>query len=85
VLGVGRTANRGLEGDRYRFAQIDLADPAAIDSLLTPAFADLGLVRPASVCLVNNAATVDSIGMLGDLAASEIASALARISPPPSL
>jgi benzil reductase ((S)-benzoin forming) len=77
VLGVGRTANRGLERDRYRFAQIDLADSAAIDSILAPAFADLRLVRPASVCLVNNAATVDSIGMLGRLAASEIASALA--------
>jgi benzil reductase ((S)-benzoin forming) len=77
VLGVGRTANRGLEGERYRFAQIDLADPAAIDSLLAPALADLELVRPVSVCLLNNAATVDSIGMLGGLAASEIASALA--------
>jgi benzil reductase ((S)-benzoin forming) len=77
VLGVGRTANRGLEGERYRFAQIDLADPAAIDSLLAPVLADLELVRPVSVCLLNNAATVDSIGMLGGLAASEIASALA--------
>jgi benzil reductase ((S)-benzoin forming) len=77
VLGVGRTANRGLEGDRFRFAQIDLADSAAIDSILAPAFADLGLVGPASICLLNNAATVEGVGMLGRLTASEIASALA--------
>jgi benzil reductase ((S)-benzoin forming) len=77
VLGVGRSANRDLEGDRYLFAQIDLADCAAIDSVLGPAFANLERIRPASVCLVNNAATVDSIGMLGRLPAGEIASALA--------
>jgi benzil reductase ((S)-benzoin forming) len=77
VLGVGRTVNPGLTGDRYRFAQIDLADSAAIDSVLAPAFEDLKLRQPASVCLLNNAATVDSIGTLGRLTAGEIASALA--------
>ena len=77
VLGVGRTANPGLRGGRYRFAQVDLGDSAAIDSTLARAFDDLRLVEPASVCLLNNAATVDSVGMLGRLTASSIASALA--------
>jgi len=77
VLGVGRTPNGGLDGDRYRFVQIDLADSQGIDSVVAPAFADLALVAPSSVCLLNNAATVDAVGPLGRLRASEIASALA--------
>ena len=77
VLGVGRTNNPELTSDRYRFAEIDLADSAAIDRALAPVFEDLSLQQPASVCLVNNAATVDSIGTLGTLAAGEITSALA--------
>jgi benzil reductase ((S)-benzoin forming) len=77
VLGVGRTVNPGLTGERYRFAQIDLADSAAIDTVLAPAFENLKVRPPASVCLLNNAATVDCTGTLGRLAAGEIASALA--------
>jgi benzil reductase ((S)-benzoin forming) len=77
VLGIGRVSTPGLTGDRYRFAHIDLADSAAIDIVLTPAWEDLKVRQPASVCLLNNAATVDSIGTLGRLAAGEITSALA--------
>ena len=65
------------DGDRYRFAKFDLGDSAAIDRLLAPAFEDLKARQPASVCLVNNAASVGSIGILGRLAADEITSALA--------
>jgi benzil reductase ((S)-benzoin forming) len=64
-------------GDRYRFAHIDLADSVTIDTVLAPTLEDLKVGRPASVCLLNNAATVDSIGVLGRLAAGEITSALA--------
>jgi benzil reductase ((S)-benzoin forming) len=77
VLGIGRSSNPALIGDRYRFVQFDLADAAGIDTALAPAFEDLKDRRPASVSLLNNAATVDGVGMLGRLAAGEITSALA--------
>jgi benzil reductase ((S)-benzoin forming) len=77
VLGIGRASNPDLTGDLYRFAHIDLADSAAIDVVLTPALEDIRVRQPASVCLLNNAATVDSVGTLGRLAADEITSALA--------
>jgi benzil reductase ((S)-benzoin forming) len=77
VLGIGRATTPGITGDRYRFAQIDLADSVTIDTVLAPALEDLKAGQLASLCLLNNAATVDSTGMLGRLAAGEIASALA--------
>jgi benzil reductase ((S)-benzoin forming) len=75
-VGVGRASNRGLAGDRYRFVQLDLSDSAAVDGLLA-AFEELKTREPASVCLLNNAATLDSTGVLGRLTADEITSALA--------
>ena len=77
VLGIGRTSNAALAGDRYRFAHMDLADAAVTDALLTPAFKDVEARRPASVCLLNNAATVDAVGPLGRLSSVEISSSLA--------
>ena len=59
VLGVGRSSAAGLEGERYRFASCDLADVAGIDAALAPAFGALSGLSPRSVCLVNNAATVE--------------------------
>jgi benzil reductase ((S)-benzoin forming) len=79
VLGIGRASHPGLEGDRYRFAEIDLADSAQIDSVLAPAFEALKARRPASVCLLNNAATLDSIGTLGRLAAGSLESCLGDV------
>jgi benzil reductase ((S)-benzoin forming) len=77
VLGIGRTSNPTLTGDRYRFAHMDLAEAAATDALLTPAFQHVEALRPASVCLLSNAATIDAIGPLGRLSSVEISSALA--------
>jgi benzil reductase ((S)-benzoin forming) len=77
VLGIGRTRNPALTGDRYGFAHFDLTDSAGVDTTLAPTFEDLKKRRPASVCLLNNAATVDGVGTLGRLAADEITSALA--------
>ena len=77
VLGVGRTSNEGLAGDRYRFAQIDLAEAPSTDGLLTSAFEDVADRRPGSVCLLNNAATVEPVGLIGQLAAADIATAIA--------
>jgi NAD(P)-dependent dehydrogenase (short-subunit alcohol dehydrogenase family) len=77
VLGIGRVSNRQLTGDRYRFLQFDLANAPHVETSIASAFEDLRERRPASVCLLNNAATVRPVGTLGKLAASEIASALA--------
>src|SRR5215470_9676025 len=76
VLGIGRTSNAALAGDRYAFALIDLADAAATDTLLASAFQEIEERRPHSVCLLNNAATVDGIGVVGQLSSPEISSAI---------
>jgi NAD(P)-dependent dehydrogenase (short-subunit alcohol dehydrogenase family) len=75
VLGIGRVSNTTLTGDRYRFVEFDLVEAAHIETM-APAFEELKERRPASVCLVNNAATVRPVGTLGRLAAEEIGSAL---------
>jgi len=54
-----------------------LADAAATDTLLTERFRDIEKRRPISVCLLNNAATVEAIGVLGRLSSGEISSAIA--------
>jgi benzil reductase ((S)-benzoin forming) len=77
VLGIGRTSGPALKADRYGFVHFDLADAADIDTTLAPAFEDLKEHRPASVCLLNNAAATGPVGTLGGLAAGEIMSALA--------
>jgi NAD(P)-dependent dehydrogenase (short-subunit alcohol dehydrogenase family) len=77
VLGVGRTSNPGLTGDRYGLVELDLSDVARIESVLEPALQALRERPLASVCLVNNAATDVPVGPIGRLAGSEIASALA--------
>jgi benzil reductase ((S)-benzoin forming) len=76
VLGVGRTSNATLTDDRYQFARADLAEAAAIDTLVGPAFEDIAAGRPASVCLLNNAATVDPVGVVGRLSSREISAAI---------
>jgi benzil reductase ((S)-benzoin forming) len=76
VLGIGRTGNPELTGDRYRFLELDLADAVQLDTKVAPAFEELKERRPASVCLLSNAATVRPVGTLGQLAAEEITAAL---------
>jgi NAD(P)-dependent dehydrogenase (short-subunit alcohol dehydrogenase family) len=77
VVGIGRTGNSALRRDRYEFVQFDLSDTSRIDATLAPPLEALRQRQLASVCLVNNAGTVDAVGTLGRLAATEIASALA--------
>jgi len=76
VLGIGRASNPALEGASYAFARFDLADAARVDEALTPAFSSLAARKPASVCLLNNAATAGPVGTLGRLASREVTSAL---------
>ena len=77
VLGVGRASHPRLTGERYRFGRFDLTDAARVDEILGPAFLALADTKPASVCLLNNAATAGPVGTLGRLAAGEIASSIA--------
>jgi benzil reductase ((S)-benzoin forming) len=77
VLGIGRVDNAALAGDRYRFVELDLTETAGVDAAVKPAFEDVSRRRPASVCLVNNAATVEPLVTLGRAGSREIASALA--------
>ena len=81
VLGVGRSSAADLQGERYRFVQCDLADVPGIDAALAPAFGALAGLAPRSVCLVNNAATVEPVGLVemhdGDAVARSLAVNLA--------
>jgi benzil reductase ((S)-benzoin forming) len=77
VLGVGRASHPRLTGERYRFGRFDLTDAARVDEILGPAFLALADTKPASICLLNNAATAGPVGTLGRLAAGEIASSIA--------
>src|SRR5205809_2797903 len=77
VLGVGRGSHPRLTSERYRFVRFDLADAARVDEILAPELSALASAKPASVCLLNNAATAGPVGTLGRLAAGEIASSLA--------
>lgn len=76
VLGVGRSSPAELRGADYALAQFDLGDAARTDESLAPAFARLAGKRPASVCLINNAAVAGPMGTLGKLAAKDVAVSL---------
>ena len=77
VLGIGRASHARLSGTHYRFARFDLADAGRADDALGPAFGSLAASRPDSVCLLNNAATIGPVGVLGKLQAGEVATSLA--------
>ena len=72
VLGIGRSSSARLSGDRYRFLRCDLADAAMLPAMLEPAFAAIASGHPSSVCLVNNAATLEPVGVLGTTEAGEV-------------
>jgi benzil reductase ((S)-benzoin forming) len=77
VLGIGRASNRALTGASYAFARFDLADAGRVDEALTPALRTLRESKPASVCLLNNAATAGPVGTLGRLDADAVAGSIA--------
>jgi len=77
VLGVGRTASAKLRGSLFRHAACDLSRPALIAASVTPALRELAAGKPASVTLINNAAVASPTGLVGQLDAAEIESALA--------
>jgi benzil reductase ((S)-benzoin forming) len=77
VSGIGRASSARLAGERYRFVRVDLADLAGIEAALTPAFRAIAESRPEAVCLVNNAAAVEPLGVVGRLEDSKVAVSLA--------
>jgi benzil reductase ((S)-benzoin forming) len=76
VTGIGRVSSARLTGERYRFVHCDLADLAGTGAALTPAFHAIADARPESVCLINNAATVEPVGLLGVLEDPKVALSL---------
>lgn len=76
VIGVGRTASAKLSGKFFHHASCDLAQPALIAAAVTPALRVLAAGKPASVTLINNAAVASPTGLVGNLDAAAIESAL---------
>ena len=76
VLGIGRKSSPRLAGDRYRFVECDLAQPTRLPAVVGPAFDDIAAQAPHAVCLVNNAATLDPVGVIGSTDADAIARSL---------
>jgi NAD(P)-dependent dehydrogenase (short-subunit alcohol dehydrogenase family) len=76
VLGVGRSSSARLANARYRFLRCDLSEAAMLPAMLEPAFAAIASQRPSRVCLVNNAATLDPVGVLGTTEADHIATSI---------
>ncbi|MGH8800614.1 MAG: SDR family NAD(P)-dependent oxidoreductase [Casimicrobiaceae bacterium] len=77
VTGIGRASAARLGGANYTFAPGELADIAAIETVLGPVFRAVAETRPESVCLINNAAAAGPVGTLGTLDDVEVAEALA--------
>jgi NAD(P)-dependent dehydrogenase (short-subunit alcohol dehydrogenase family) len=77
VVGLGRSAHASLAGPRFRLVSTDLADLAQLDAIAASAFAAIAAQSPAFAVLINNAATAAPAGLLGTLAAAEIAHAFA--------
>jgi NAD(P)-dependent dehydrogenase (short-subunit alcohol dehydrogenase family) len=73
VLGIGRRSSPRLASDAFRFVECDLADVTRLPAIVTPAFDDIASHEPRAVCLVNNAATLDPVGVIGATEADAIA------------
>jgi benzil reductase ((S)-benzoin forming) len=77
VTGIGRMSSTRLAGERYRLVSLDLANLAGIEAALMPVFRGIADARPQAVCLINNAAVVEPVGVVGGLEDSKIAPSLA--------
>ena len=79
VLGVGRSSSPriAVPPPGYRFLRCDLAQATMLPAVLRPAFQAIAAQHPSYVCLVNNAATLDPVGVLGTTEADHIMTSLA--------
>jgi len=76
VTGVGRRSSTRLASERYRFVSCDLADAGAIEAALIPTLDAIAGLRSEYVCLVNNAATAEPVGVIGSMASDAIVASL---------
>src|SRR5207237_5802479 len=77
VTGIGRSSSARLGGDSYRFVPVDLADVTGVDEALRPAFEAIARAQPESVCLINNAAAANPVGVIGTLSDTSVSRSLA--------
>jgi NAD(P)-dependent dehydrogenase (short-subunit alcohol dehydrogenase family) len=77
VVGFARTDPAGPAGEGYRFVRCDLGDMATLPTIARPEFDAVAASRPTTVCLINNAATIAGVGVMGTLEPGAIAASLA--------
>jgi benzil reductase ((S)-benzoin forming) len=75
VVGVGRAAR--LTSPSFRLVVADLADLEHLPAKLDDSFGELATRRVSSIAVINNAATAEPAGTVGDLDAGAVAAALA--------
>lgn len=73
VLGIGRRSSERLANGHYRFVRCDLADASMLPALIEPALDAIAAQAPQQVCLINNAATLEPVGVIGTTEADHIA------------
>ena len=76
VFGIGRNASPRLEQPNYAFVRCDLAEPVSIAGRVASSLVAIAAARPSGVCLINNAATIEAVGVLGDLDAARIVASI---------
>ena len=77
VVGLARTPPERAAHAAYRFVRCDLGETATLADVARPAFEAIAAGRPVEVCLINNAATIAGVGVLGALTPADIATSLA--------
>jgi benzil reductase ((S)-benzoin forming) len=77
VVGVGRTSAARLVCQSFGLAVADLADLAKLPAKLDDLFGELATRRVSSIAVINNAATAEPAGTVGNLDAGAVAAALA--------
>jgi NAD(P)-dependent dehydrogenase (short-subunit alcohol dehydrogenase family) len=76
VLGVGRSSPARLAHERYRFVRCDLAQASMLPAVLEPAFGAIAAAGSSAVCLINNAATLEPVGVVGTTEADHIVTSI---------
>ncbi|MEO8537470.1 MAG: SDR family NAD(P)-dependent oxidoreductase [Betaproteobacteria bacterium] len=75
VAGVARTRPPAAR-ESYRFLRGDLGDVAGIAGVVQPLFDAIAAEHPLRVCLVNNAATITGVGVVGTLDPADVVASL---------
>ena len=76
VVGIARSRSSRAADNCYRFVRCDLARVNELTDALRPTFDAIAAAKPSAVCLINNAATIDGVGVLGAIEATDIATSI---------